>query len=127
RRASGSASQEALKRRNGPPPKRLPAAPDDTVQVVVLAGGGPRAGLIVDRIVDIVAEPPGTPTCGHRPGVLFTAVLQGRVTEFLDINSILRSADPVFFQGTDTAVAQARPVDGQAADSPSWDKQSADS
>jgi two-component system chemotaxis sensor kinase CheA len=66
----------------------------DTVQVVVYAGAGRPVGLVVDRILDIVEETLISRSEAHRRGVLFTAVIQGRVTEFLDIESILDSVDP---------------------------------
>ncbi len=66
----------------------------DTVQVVVYAGAGRRVGLVVDRILDIVEETLISRSAAQRSGVLFTAVIQGRVTEFLDVDSILDSVDP---------------------------------
>jgi len=70
------------------------AGESDTVQVVVYAGAGRRVGLVVDRILDIVEETLISRSVAHRRGVLFTAVIQGRVTEFLDVDSILDSVDP---------------------------------
>ena len=64
------------------------------MQVVVYAGAGRRVGLVVDRILDIVEETLISRSAAQRSGVLFTAVIQGRVTEFLDIESILDSVDP---------------------------------
>jgi two-component system chemotaxis sensor kinase CheA len=71
----------------------------DTIQVVVYAGQGLRVGLVVDKILDIVAEPLLAKAPSNRPGVMFSAVVQGRVTEFLDIDSILRAADSHLFRG----------------------------
>jgi two-component system chemotaxis sensor kinase CheA len=69
----------------------------DTVQVVVYAGRGGRVGLMVGRVLDIVEETLASRAEVAQPGVLFTAVVQGRVTEFLDVEDIIRSADPTFF------------------------------
>jgi two-component system chemotaxis sensor kinase CheA len=77
----------------------------DTVQVVVYAGEGQRVGLVVGRILDIVEEAIATRSRSNRPGVLFTAVIQGRVTEFLDVEGIIRSADPDFFEQPRPAAA----------------------
>jgi two-component system chemotaxis sensor kinase CheA len=55
-------------------------------------------GLIVDEILDIVEETVASRSPARRPGVAFTAVVQGRVTEFLDVDAVLGSADPVFFE-----------------------------
>jgi two-component system chemotaxis sensor kinase CheA len=54
-------------------------------------------GLVVDRILDIVEadlsvqRPPG------RKGVLGSIVVQGKVTEILDVDGIIRAQDPTFF------------------------------
>jgi two-component system chemotaxis sensor kinase CheA len=70
----------------------------DTVQVVVYAGRGRRVGLVVGRVLDIVEETLLSRAEVTRPGVLFTAVVQGRVTEFLDVEGVIRAADPTFFE-----------------------------
>ena len=75
-------------------------ATDEKVQVVVYAGAGQRAGLVVGRIIDIVEETIITRSPASRPGVLFTAVIQDRVTEFLDIEGIIRAADSGLFRTT---------------------------
>jgi two-component system chemotaxis sensor kinase CheA len=64
----------------------------DTVQVVVYAGNGRRVGLVVDRILDVAEETLASRSPAGRPGVEFTAVVQGRVTEFLDVEGVLRAA-----------------------------------
>ena len=61
------------------------------------AGHGKRVGLRVGRILDIAEATIVTRSEGSRPGVLFTAVVQDRVTEFLDVEGIIRMADPSFF------------------------------
>jgi two-component system chemotaxis sensor kinase CheA len=71
---------------------------DERVQVVVYADGGARVGLVVGQIADIVEETIARRARASRPGVLFTAVVQGRVTEFLDVEDVIRRADPAFFQ-----------------------------
>jgi two-component system chemotaxis sensor kinase CheA len=71
---------------------------DETVQVVVYSGDGRHVGLVVGRIVDIVEETLVSRSRSNRPGVLFSAVVQGRVTEFLDLKAIIRSAEPQFFE-----------------------------
>jgi two-component system chemotaxis sensor kinase CheA len=67
------------------------------VQVIVVAGKEHRVGLVVDRIVDIAEEALVVRSSARRPGVLFTAVIQSRVTEFLDVDEVLRSADAEMF------------------------------
>jgi two-component system chemotaxis sensor kinase CheA len=86
--------------------KRGCARPEcDTVQVVVCASRGQRVGLVVGTILDIVEETLVVRSRAGRPGVLFTAVVHGRVTEFLDVEGILRSADRAFIEQPEAAVA----------------------
>jgi two-component system chemotaxis sensor kinase CheA len=79
----------------------------DTVQVIVYSANGRRVGLVVDRILDIVEESIVSRSESHRRGVLFTAVLQGRVTEFLDMNRILGLVDPDLVEPRQTILAEA--------------------
>jgi two-component system chemotaxis sensor kinase CheA len=81
-----------------------------TVQVVVCRNGTQRAGLIVGKILDVVEATLESRSEARRPGVSFTAVVQGRVTEFLDVEAILRSADPAFF------AADGEPGPGSVSD-----------
>jgi two-component system chemotaxis sensor kinase CheA len=76
---------------------RAPVAESDKVPVVVYASAGRRIGLIVGEIIDIVEETLVARSRPHRPGVQFTAVIQERVTEFLDIERIISEVDPEFF------------------------------
>jgi len=78
----------------------------DTIQVVVYSGKGRRVGLVVDRILDIVEETLVSRSSAHRRGVMFTAVIQDRVTEFLDIESILGSVDPDLVEPQQTIAAE---------------------
>ncbi len=98
--------------RNGRPSVRRRAAVDgavvnsDTVHVVVYASNGRRVGLVVDRILDIVEETLVSRSVAHRPGVLFTAVIQERATEFLDMDVILGSVDPDLVEPRQTIAAE---------------------
>lgn len=69
-----------------------PATTSEMTQVVVCSEQGRQVGLVVENIVDIVDEDLTTRSPASRPGILFNAVVQGRVTEFPDINEILRSS-----------------------------------
>jgi two-component system chemotaxis sensor kinase CheA len=62
---------------------------EDTTHVVVHASDGCRVGLVVGRILDIVEEEIAVRSQASRPGVEFTAVLQGRVTEVLDVLALV--------------------------------------
>lgn len=68
---------------------RPPAGADEVLQVVVFAGAAERVGLVVGRVIDIVDEPLPARSKATRPGVLFNAVVLGRITEFLDADALL--------------------------------------
>jgi two-component system chemotaxis sensor kinase CheA len=82
----------------------LAANESDTVQVIVIAGKGRRVGLVVDRILDIAEEALLARCNAQSPGVLFTAVIQGRVTEFLDVEAVLRSVGPDVLERQESGV-----------------------
>jgi two-component system chemotaxis sensor kinase CheA len=62
--------------------------------VIVFSARGRSIGLMVDQILDIVSDRIVVQHRLSRPGVLGSAVIQGRVTDLLDVTSILRSLDP---------------------------------
>ncbi|HEV7730901.1 MAG TPA: chemotaxis protein CheW [Candidatus Binatia bacterium] len=83
----------------------LPTAPDAPLQVVVYAAHGRSVGLVVDRILDIVEEALTVQQRETtRAGLLGSAVIQGRVTDLIDVRGIIEHADPHFF---DAAAAAA--------------------
>ena len=61
--------------------------------MVVYAAGDQRVGLIVDRILDIVDDHVAARSRANRPGVLFTAIVQEQVTEFIDVAALIREAN----------------------------------
>jgi two-component system, chemotaxis family, sensor kinase CheA len=63
------------------------------IQVLVLNHGGRSFGLVVERILDIVEDLADVRLKATRASVLYTVVIDGRVTELLDIPAILRRAD----------------------------------
>ncbi len=65
------------------------AGDSPTVQVVVLSHAGGTVGLEIDDVLDIVHESVTVKTAGVRPGVRGTAVIQGRVTELLDVREAM--------------------------------------
>jgi two-component system chemotaxis sensor kinase CheA len=79
----------------------------DPLQVVVYAGKGQRVGLVVDQILDIAEETLVSRSRAQRPGVLFTAVVQGRVTEFLDLEGIMRTAETEFAEEPEPVAVEA--------------------
>ncbi len=65
----------------------------DKLHVVVVSRQGRTIGLVVERILDIVEEHVVLHTIGPRRGVQGSAVIQGRVTELLDIDGLLALED----------------------------------
>ena len=65
----------------------------ETLQVVVFSHQGSDIGLRVEQILDVVQEKVTLQQTESRPGVLGTAVIQGRVTELLNLQSALRALD----------------------------------
>jgi two-component system chemotaxis sensor kinase CheA len=61
-------------------------------QVLVCNHEGCRAGLVVERIVDIVEDSAEVQYPASREGVLYSAVIQGHVTEMIDVPAILQAA-----------------------------------
>ncbi len=74
------------------------AAQHDPIQVVVYTHEGRSIGLVVDRILDIVEEAITIRRDGGRNGMLGSAVVQGKVTDLLDVRGVVQAADPRFFE-----------------------------
>lgn len=89
-----SDSKDARRRARHRPHRPSIAGDGDKIQVVVYSSAGQRVGLVVDRILDIAEETIVSRSAVNRPGVLFSAVIQGQVTEFLDMEGIIHAADP---------------------------------
>lgn len=77
-------------------PEAIPSNSDTRLQVVVYSEGGRSVGLVVDRIVDIVNEKLVVQTPAARKGVLGSSVVQKRVTDLLDVPSLVRQVIPGF-------------------------------
>ncbi len=76
----------------------LPAIDSGPIQVLVLNHEGRTFGLVVERILDIVEELADVRSAATRASVLYSVVIDERVTELLDIPAILRSADGIVSQ-----------------------------
>ncbi len=70
----------------------------DTMQVVVYSNEGRSVGLVVDKILDIVETTIDVKRPINRRGIVASVVIQQKVTDLLDIQEIIRSADPSFFE-----------------------------
>ena len=69
----------------------------EPMQVVVsTTHDGRTAGIVVDRILDIVDEALEVRRGVHRTGLLGSAVIQQKVTDLLDVHGIVADACPVY-------------------------------
>jgi two-component system chemotaxis sensor kinase CheA len=75
---------------------------DERLPVVVCAHEGRHVGLVVGHILDIVEVTITARSNAARPGVMYTAVVQDRVTEFLDVAALIANAAPALARATIT-------------------------
>ena len=69
------------------------------LQVVVYTEGNRSLGFVVDRVADITdAEIADSQRCESEE-LLASTVVQQRVTDVLDVRSIIQRVDPTFFAG----------------------------
>jgi len=64
-----------------------------TVPVIVYTHATDPVGLMVGKLLNIVPEPSSARSQTNRPGVLFTAVVQEKVTEIIDVPALLASSN----------------------------------
>jgi two-component system chemotaxis sensor kinase CheA len=75
----------------------------ETIEVVVYSERGKSVGLVVDQIIDIVEERI-TVKSDHQGGHLVgTAVVQGKVTDILDVRGVIESVDPSYLAQVEAA------------------------
>jgi two-component system chemotaxis sensor kinase CheA len=72
---------------------RAAESTQDSLQVVVYSDKGRSVGLIVDRILDIVEEPFVVQGQTGRNGIQGSAVIQKRVTDILDVATLIVAAE----------------------------------
>ncbi|MBK9169800.1 MAG: hybrid sensor histidine kinase/response regulator [Bryobacterales bacterium] len=93
-----------------------PAQTDDVVQVVVFNDGERSVGVVVDQILDVAEEAVTVRQKSSRKGLLGSAVVGQKVTDFLDLNEVIRTANEIWFQGTRETAAGTKVLvaDGSA-------------
>jgi len=68
-----------------------------SIRVIVYTEGGRSVGFVVGRIVDVVEDTVHLDRCTARRGVLGATVIQGKVTDMLDVEGVIRAYHPAFF------------------------------
>lgn len=80
----------------------------DPVQVVVFNDGDHSMGMVVDEIVDVAEEAVTIRRKSARKGLLGSAVVAKKITDFLDLNQVIDSVRDSWFQTTDLCVDSKR-------------------
>ncbi|HEX2902840.1 MAG TPA: chemotaxis protein CheA [Jatrophihabitans sp.] len=73
----------------------------DTVPGVVYTARGRSVALVVNDIVDIVAERSATFSDVEDYGLVGSALIHDKVTEMLDVRAAILAADPLYFEDED--------------------------
>jgi len=74
-----------------------PAEDRDELHAVVYTRNNKSVALVVDQICDIVEENITVKKSGTRHGIMGTVVVQNQVTDLLDLENVILSVDPTFF------------------------------
>ncbi|MCI5065248.1 chemotaxis protein CheA, partial [bacterium] len=75
---------------------------DGELSVVVYSVGDRQVGVVVDQILDIVEDRIEMTNCQKRIGINGSAVIQGSVTDLLDIQAVLEATDPSLVVSSET-------------------------
>jgi two-component system, chemotaxis family, sensor kinase CheA len=83
------------RRQRSQPSGSMAKAEGERLQVVVTRVNKQQVGLVVDRILDVVESTAAIDAKGCRAGVTCKAVIQSRVTEVLDVDTLVHMGDRV--------------------------------
>jgi two-component system chemotaxis sensor kinase CheA len=72
----------------GAEPRRIVPEPGSSITTLIYAGGGVHVGLVVRQILDAVEHRVAAQLPGGRRGVRGSAVIDGRVTQILDLEAL---------------------------------------
>ena len=82
---------------------------DSEIQaVLVISDNGQHIGLMVDRILDVVSATLDIVIASDRPGLLGTAIIDGKATEIVDAGHWLTQASEGWFKPTVAAKGRSR-------------------
>jgi len=68
------------------------------MQVVIYSSQGRSVGLVVDRLLDVFEERLVLEQPGSRSGARASVVVRDRVTELVDVEAMLQSIEPSFYE-----------------------------
>ncbi len=75
----------------------------EQLTVVVYDRNGRSVGLVVDAVIDVGSVDPDVHSEVVADGLLGSTVVDGKVTEMLDVRQAILAADPHFFDGSDAS------------------------
>jgi two-component system chemotaxis sensor kinase CheA len=84
--------------------------PPDPLQVIVFSNGERSIGVLVDQILDIVQESIAIRKPSEHKGILGSAVIGGKITDILDLQTIIEAADNCWFGKTAARSAERSTV-----------------
>jgi len=87
----------------------------DPVQVVVFNDGDRSVGLVVDQILDVAEEAVAVRQKSGRSGLLGSAVVGKRVTDFLDLNYVIQAAAKNWVHGAGVLASGKRILIAEAS------------
>jgi two-component system chemotaxis sensor kinase CheA len=83
-------------------------AVQDPALVIVFADRDRRIGLVVEQIVDIVEDTVAVRKASAQTGLLGSAVVSGKVTDFLDLHAVIRGFEEGWFEEHSTRLKQMK-------------------
>jgi len=78
----------------------------DPVPVVVFSDADRTIGMVVNQILDVVEEAAKVRKKSGRKGILGSAVVGMRVTDFLDLNAVLRVSEASWAEGSEGPITR---------------------
>ncbi len=85
-----------------------PVNENHPVQVVVIADGDRTVGVEVDQILDIVEEQISGTQMTDRPGLLCSAIVGEKVTDFLDLRAVIKAGEQVGLNSLQSSASAAK-------------------
>lgn len=77
------------------------ASDEEQLSIVVYTESRGSIGLVVDEILDVVEQPASVQVAGQPRTTSRVSVIDGKVTDLVSIQHLIRDANPVFFHPTD--------------------------